>query len=38
MGFKMGKQAVEWIISGKSGVFTAFKDGRLIPVELKKQA
>jgi 6-phosphofructokinase 1 len=38
MGFKMGKQAVEWMISGKSGVFTAFKDGRLIPVELKKQA
>jgi 6-phosphofructokinase 1 len=35
IGSNMGKKAVEWLIGGKSGVFTAFKNGKLIPLELK---
>jgi 6-phosphofructokinase 1 len=35
MGAKMGERAVEWILAGKSGVFTAIKNNMLMPVEFK---
>lgn len=38
MSTKMGERAVEWITTGKSGVFTAAMKGRIMPFKFKNKA
>jgi 6-phosphofructokinase 1 len=37
IGTKMGKLAIDWITNGKSGVFTAFNNGKILPGVMKKK-